>query len=80
MRSNSLNPMEFSTLKRRKRKRIETLVSQLDGQFSMNANLAKTFDGLATRIASKVTALTMIQYLNPFVLKRNLNNIKCNIA
>ena len=80
MRSNSLNPTEFSTVKRRKRKRIETLISQLDGQFSMNINFAKTFDGLATRIISKITALTMIQFINLFVFQRNLNNIKINIA
>ena len=58
--SNSLNPAEFSALKRRKRKRIETLISQLDGQFSMSINFAKTFDGLATRIVSKITTITMI--------------------
>ncbi|MDR2064320.1 MAG: hypothetical protein LBP85_01215, partial [Prevotellaceae bacterium] len=31
---NQLNPTEFSKLKRRKRKRIEILFSQIDGQFS----------------------------------------------
>jgi hypothetical protein len=80
MRSNSLNPIEFSMIKRRKRKRIETLISQLDSQFSMNVNFAKTFEGLATRIVSKVTALTMIQFLNLFVFNRKINNIKINIA
>ncbi|MDR2064476.1 MAG: IS982 family transposase, partial [Prevotellaceae bacterium] len=34
----------------------------------------------ATRIISKITALTMIQYLNLFVFNRPLNIIKCNIA
>ena len=80
MRSNSLNPTEFSTVKRRKRKRIETLISQLDGQFAMNINFAKTFEGLITRIISKITALTMIQFLNLFIFKRKLNHIKINIA
>jgi hypothetical protein len=78
MRSNSLNPKQFSAGNRRKRKRIETLISQLDGQFSMNINFAKTFEGLTTRIISKITALTMIQYLNLFVFNRKLNNIKTN--
>jgi len=64
MRSNSLNPTEFSTLKRKKRKRIETLISQLYGQFKMNENFAKTFEGLVARIMAKITAITMIQYLN----------------
>ncbi|MDR2064257.1 MAG: IS982 family transposase, partial [Prevotellaceae bacterium] len=77
---NQLNPTEFSKLKRRKRKRIEILFSQLDRQFSMNVNFAKTFDGLATRIISKITTLTMSQYLNLFVFNRPLNIIKCNIS
>jgi hypothetical protein len=74
---NQLNPTEFSKLKRRKRKQIETLFAQLDGQFSMNVNFAKTFGGLAIRIISKITALTMIQYLNLFVFNRPVNLIKC---
>jgi len=80
MRSNALNPQELSKTKRRKRKRIETLFSQLDGQFSMNINFAKSFEGLASRIISKITALTMIQYLNLFVFNRKLNNVKINLT
>jgi len=80
MRSNSLNPTEFSPVKRRKRKRIETLISQLNGQFAMNVNLAKTLQGLIARISAKITAITMIQFLNLFVFKRNINNIKINIC
>lgn len=79
-KSNSLNQTEFSPVKKRKRKRIETLISQLNGQFALNLNLAKTMTGLITRISSKITALTMIQYLNLFVLNRNINNIKINIC
>lgn len=80
MRSNALNPQELSKTKRRKRKRIETLFSQLDGQFSMNINFAKSFEGLASRIISKITALTMIQYLNLFVFNRKLNAVKINLT
>jgi hypothetical protein len=80
MRSNAINQTEFSPVKKRKRKRIETLISQLNGQFAMNINLAKTLQGLITRISSKITALTMIQFLNLFVFNRNLNNIKINIS
>ncbi|KAA6317777.1 hypothetical protein EZS27_032123, partial [termite gut metagenome] len=72
--------VEWSKPKRRKRKRIETLFSQFKGQFSMNTNFAKTFAGLATRIFSKITALTMIQYLNLFLFNRNMNCIKINIC
>jgi hypothetical protein len=87
MRSNALNPTQFSIIKRRKRKRVETLISQLDGQFAININFEilyyvqyRTFGGLVTRIASKITAITMIQFINLFTFNRNINNIKINIA
>ena len=80
VRKNQINKIEFSKAKQIKRKRIETLLSQLNGQFSLNINFAKSFEGLATRIISKITALTMIQYLNMFVLNRKLNKIKINIC
>ena len=80
MRKNQLYGIEFSKYKRQMRKRIETLFSQLAGQFSLNINFAKTFQGLAVGIISKITALTMIQYLNLFVFNRSINNIKVNIS
>jgi hypothetical protein len=52
---------DFSPVKRRKGKRMETLISQLYGQFSMNVNFAKTFAGLATRMLAKITAITIVQ-------------------
>lgn len=58
------------------RKRIETLFSQLCDQFMIRRNYAKTFEGFKTRIMSKITALTMVQYINRFVFDRNINNIK----
>jgi hypothetical protein len=79
-RKNQQNQVVFPSEKRKKRKRIETLISQFDGQFAMNINFAKTFDGLATRILSKITALTIIQYLNLFVFNRKLNAIKINLS
>jgi len=80
MRKNQQNQIDFLPAKRRKRKRIETLISQLDGQFSMNVNFAKTFDGFATRILSKITTITIVQYINLFIYNRNLNNIKINLS
>ena len=79
-RKNQKKQVNWLPEKRKKRKRIETLISQLHGQFSLNMNFAKTFIGLVTRIISKITAITMIQYLNLFVLNRNMNLIKANIA
>ncbi|HRN94631.1 MAG TPA: hypothetical protein PL084_07895, partial [Chitinophagales bacterium] len=48
--------------------------------FNIHVNLAKTFQDLATRIASKITAFTMIQYLNFFVFNRAMNKLKINLA
>src|SRR5690606_31159500 len=80
MRKNQHNFVKFSQSKSKIRKRIETNISQLNGQFSININFAKTFQGLATRILSKITSFTMIQYLNFFVFKRSLNKIKVNLS
>ena len=62
------------------RKRIETLFSQLCDQFMIRRNYAKTFEGFKTRILAKITTLTTIQFLNKFVLDRNINNLKINLV
>ncbi|NAW50060.1 IS982 family transposase, partial [Elizabethkingia argentiflava] len=80
MRKNQHDFVAFSKTKSSIRKRIETAISQLNGEFLIQINLAKTFQGLATRIASKISAFTMIQYLNFFVFKRKLNKIKVNFG
>lgn len=61
------------------RKRIETLFSQLCDQFMIRRNYAKSFQGFKTRVLSKITTLTAIQYLNKFVFDRNINNLKVNL-
>ena len=65
---------------RKSRKRIETLFAQLCDQFMIRRNYAKSFDGFRTRIISKISALTMIQYLNKFVFNRPINNLKLNLS
>ena len=67
-------------LYRKKRKRIETLFSQLCDQFKIRNNYAKSFNGFKTRILSKITALTVIQYINKVIFNRNINNLKVNIV
>lgn len=74
------NFVEFSKSNSKTRKRIETNISQLNGQFSININFAKTFKGLAIRILSKITFFTMIHFLNFFVFNRSLNKIKVNLC
>jgi len=64
---------------RKCRKRIETLFSQLCDQFMIRRNYAKSFHGFRTRILAKITALTGMQYLNKFVLNRNINHLKANL-
>jgi hypothetical protein len=64
---------------RKYRKRIETLFSQLCDQFMIRRNYAKTFQGFKTRILTKITTLTTIQYLNKFVFNRNINNLKISL-
>jgi Transposase DDE domain len=79
MRRNQLDFAPFNPVLRKARKRIETLFSQLCDQFMIRRNYAKSFQGLATRVLSKLAALTLIQWLN----QRNgnkLNNLKIVIA
>ena len=37
---------------------------------------AKSFDGFKTRIVTKITAKTVIQYINKHLFNRNINNFK----
>ena len=79
MRSNQKEYKKQPYVFRKKRKRIETLFSQLCDQFMIRRNYAKTFQGFKTRILSKITALTTVQYINKFIFDRNINNIKISI-
>lgn len=79
MRINQKNYKKQPYVFRKKRKRIETLFSQLCDQFMIRRNYAKSFNGFKTRIISKITSLTIIQYINKFVFDRNINNIKISI-
>lgn len=78
-RRNQLSQAPFHPLLRRARKRIETLFSQLCDQFMIRRNYAKTFQGFATRILTKITALTMIQWINKLD-DNHINNLKIVVA
>ena len=80
MRSNQHNYKEQPYVFKKSRKRIETLFSQLCDQFMIRRNYAKSFDGFKNRILSKITAMTVIQYINMFEFNRNINNLKINIT
>jgi len=80
MRKNQIGYKKQPYIFRKSRKRIETLFSQLYDQFMIRRNYAKTFQGFKTRILSKITALTVIQYINKFDFNRNINNLKIQIT
>jgi hypothetical protein len=79
MRNNQKNYKKQAYIYRKSRKRIETLFSQLCDQFMIRRNYAKSFEGFKTRILSKISALTIVQYINKTVFNRNINNIKISI-
>lgn len=79
-RKNQVNYKKWPYVFKKSRKRIETLFSQLCDQFRIRQNFAKSFDGFKTRILSKITALTLIQYLNKFVFNRPINHLKVNLS
>ena len=78
-RRNQLDYRPFNKTLRRARKRIETLYSQLCDQFMIRRNYAKSFSGFSTRILSKITALTMIQWINK-IDGNHINNLKIVVA
>ncbi|MDN6327415.1 MAG: IS982 family transposase [Alkalibacterium sp.] len=80
MRRNQKNYRDQPYIFKKSRKRIETIFSQLCDQFMIRRNYAKTFDGFKTRILTKITAMTVIQYINKFHFNRNVNNLKINIT
>lgn len=64
---------------KKQRKKIETLFSQLCDQFMIRRNYAKTFEGFKTRLLAKITALTIVQFINKTYFNRNINNLKVSI-
>lgn len=64
---------------RKFRKRIETLFSQLDDQFMLLRCYAKDIDGIFTRIAAKIAAITVLQYLN-FLNQKPIGRVKHALA
>lgn len=85
MRKNQNNYTKQPYTLRKSRKRIETLFSQLCDLpiaigIMIRRNYAKSFEGFRTRILSKISAMTVVQYINKFLFNRNINNIKISIA
>lgn len=64
MPNNNANFKPFHKMLSKARKRIETVFSQLCDQLIIQRNYAKSFDGFSSRVLSKITALTLIQWFN----------------
>ena len=80
MRTNQKNyKPQFPEFKK-VRKRIETVFSQLDGQFMLARNYAKDIDGVFTRISAKIAALTVLQFINKFVINQPIGRVKHTLA
>ena len=78
-RNNQKQQTLFPYVFKKCRKRIETQFSQLCDQFMIKRNYAKTYNGLSTRILSKMAALTTLQFFN-FTSGKPLNQIKHALA
>jgi len=76
MKKNQINFKPFPFTLRKCRKRIETVYSQLCDQFLIRRNYAKSFNGFATRIVSKISTYTILQYLNKFVHDKPIGLVK----
>ena len=75
-RRNQKDYKKYPAVFRRVRKRIETFYSQMHDQFKIVNNYAKTFQGLAARILSKITGYTLVQYLNKYKFGNQLCHVK----
>lgn len=79
MRNNQQNKERFEPVFRRFRKRIETLFAQLCDQFMLKRNYAKSVAGLSTRIITKFTVVTCLQFIN-INNNKPLNHLKYALA
>jgi len=70
-------PFPFIFMK--SRKRIETLFSQLCDQLMLKRNYAKSTKGLSVCILCKITAVTLLQYIN-YKNEKPLNHLKYALA
>lgn len=75
-RSNQKEKKKVMWTLRKIRKRIETVFSQLCDQFMIQRNYAKSFYGFKTRILSKISGMTVLQYINRFITNRPTGQIK----
>jgi hypothetical protein len=78
-RNNQNGKEHYPFIFKKCRKRIETTFSQFCDQFLIKRNYAKTYNGLCTRISSKIAAYTTLQYFN-IQNQKPINHIKHALA
>lgn len=57
------------------RKRVETVFSQLCDQFMLIRNYAKQTKGLFSRVIGKISAMTILQYIN-YINNKPIGRVK----
>ena len=80
LRNNQKGKKPVIRILKKVRKRIETVFSQLCDQFMIQRNYAKSFTGFKSRILAKVTAMTLLQFLNKFIYNQPVGRIKHTLA
>ncbi len=78
-RNNQHDKEHFPFIFTRARKRIETLFAQLCDQLMLKRNYAKSTTGLSVRLLCKITAVTLLQYINQ-TNQKPLNHLKYALA
>ncbi|GAA0565846.1 IS982 family transposase [Chitinophaga japonensis] len=63
-RVNQHNYRKYPKKNRSKRQMVETVFAQLCDQFHLRRNYAKSFTGLAARLTSKLSATSLLQFIN----------------
>lgn len=80
LRNNQKEQKPVIRILKKVRKRIETVFSQLCDQFMIQRNYAKSFTGFKSRILAKVTAFTILQFLNKFLYNKPVSRVKHALA
>ena len=80
LRSNQKEQKPVIRILKKIRKRIETVFSQLCDQFMIHRNYAKSFTGFKSRILSKITGFTILQFLNKFIYNQPVGRVKHALA
>jgi hypothetical protein len=80
LRNNQKQQRPLIRILQKVRKRIETVFSQLCDQFMIQRNYAKSFTGFKSRILSKITGFTILQFLNKFIYNQPVGRVKHALA